>query len=506
MSATARDVTDIIQSAQIEVERHHYQEALSEYNKLVDFYNQGERDAAMCEGFLRGGNCYMLLNNYLEAIKFYILALKEAERVDNSEVWNSCMSNIGVLYARMNNYPQARRYFSGAMDKAINEKDSVRAAVAISNLLLLSCKSQDATMARRYLWLNEHYPLPSKAENNFYRSYALGMIGKVDRNYDVALFYLSKANETVSINNLDPMTLIDIHQEEADIYRLQHQFDNASASLQRAIDIANSCDRYRLSELYKMMAAIYQESGDSEQAERYRNLFVETTDTSSEWHDYVMASDEINRYEKEMNDHHISTLKTTIDSRTMWLIITLVALCVFVAMLCVIVRYNRKLKLSFKTLIKNHDEISRQNELNRQRLQEILELKKKAPSSGTVELDQEQSLEIINNVNRVMEDIDVISNPDFSINELAGLVGSNPKYVSLALNSVYNKNFKTILTECRVREACRRLVDEEHYGNLTISAIAESVGYKAQSSLVLAFRKTIGMTPSEYKRESRKID
>ena len=115
-------------------------------------------------------------------------------------------------------------------------------------------------------------------------------------------------------------------------------------------------------------------------------------------------------------------------------------------------------------------------------------------------LSEEQVTRLLEKVNSVLEDVSVISRDDFSLAMLAKMVGSNTKYVSMVINDTYGKNFKTYLNEFRIREACRRLSDTQHYGNMTIQAIYEELGYKTASSFVKAFRKINGMTPSQYQK------
>lgn len=67
----------------------------------------------------------------------------------------------------------------------------------------------------------------------------------------------------------------------------------------------------------------------------------------------------------------------------------------------------------------------------------------------------------------------------------------------------YGKNFKTILNECRVREACIRLGDTERYGNITIQGIYESLGYRSASSFNRAFRLVTGMSPSAFLKQAQ---
>ena len=83
---------------------------------------------------------------------------------------------------------------------------------------------------------------------------------------------------------------------------------------------------------------------------------------------------------------------------------------------------------------------------------------------------------------------------------MADLTGSNTKYVSFVINKTYGKNFRTFINEKRIREACKMLADTEHYGNKTIQAVYEEVGYTNAVSFIRAFKKINGMTPAMYKK------
>ena len=79
-------------------------------------------------------------------------------------------------------------------------------------------------------------------------------------------------------------------------------------------------------------------------------------------------------------------------------------------------------------------------------------------------------------------------------------VKSNTKYVSFVINETYGKSFKTYLNEYRIAEACRRLVDQDNYGNLQSGQFIRNSDSRQPLGFVAAFRKVIGMTPSEYKK------
>ena len=88
-------------------------------------------------------------------------------------------------------------------------------------------------------------------------------------------------------------------------------------------------------------------------------------------------------------------------------------------------------------------------------------------------LDAVRLREIADAGSALMDEGQQFCNPDFNLDMLSGLVGSNNKYVSQAINETFGKNFSAYINEYRVNLACRRLADPQHYGNFTVKAIGE---------------------------------
>lgn len=105
-------------------------------------------------------------------------------------------------------------------------------------------------------------------------------------------------------------------------------------------------------------------------------------------------------------------------------------------------------------------------------------------------------------IDDIMQNTEEFCSIDFSLDKLAKMVNSNTTYVSQTINESYGKSFNTYVNEYRVREARKRLTDYEHYGNLTIKAISESVGYKSQTTFIKVFKEITGMTPSMFQKMS----
>ncbi len=114
-------------------------------------------------------------------------------------------------------------------------------------------------------------------------------------------------------------------------------------------------------------------------------------------------------------------------------------------------------------------------------------------------LSDDEKLALKARIQQVLERVDVVCEQSFCLNQLAELCDSNPKYVSQVINELYGCNFTSLVSSLRVKEACRRMADKENYGNLSLEGIAFSVGFKSRVTMYQAFKKFMGMTPTDYR-------
>lgn len=124
------------------------------------------------------------------------------------------------------------------------------------------------------------------------------------------------------------------------------------------------------------------------------------------------------------------------------------------------------------------------------------------PASARPQPDEAAQTALLEKIDAVMRTSDEIYSEDFSILRLAELVGSNRNYVSQVINDRKQCNFNVMLNEYRIKEACRRLLDNANYGSYTIEGIARSVGFKSRSYFASVFRDITGLTPSAYQKMS----
>ncbi len=132
----------------------------------------------------------------------------------------------------------------------------------------------------------------------------------------------------------------------------------------------------------------------------------------------------------------------------------------------------------------------------------IPEMRQKYQSSS---LANDDKAILQSRISNIFENTEEIYEEDFNMQKLAKLVGSNYKNVSQVINELMGKNFNQLLNEHRIQEACRRFNNPAVYGNYTVEAIGNSVGYSSRSTFVTQFKMVTGLTPSEFQKMSKNI-
>lgn len=121
------------------------------------------------------------------------------------------------------------------------------------------------------------------------------------------------------------------------------------------------------------------------------------------------------------------------------------------------------------------------------------------------------SLYLIENIQRMSENdiikkikryIDENLNKNLDLVNIAELYGFSYHYLSAYFNKHSKEGFSEYLNKVRIDRAKHMLQKT----NMSISSISEEVGYSEQSYFCKVFKKIVGLTPSNYRRKSRKED
>lgn len=244
-----------------------------------------------------------------------------------------------------------------------------------------------------------------------------------------------------------------------------------------------------LYQVYDMLTKYWQQAGNSEMMKHYDYLRLLTKEKLNQ--ESKLSQVQQSRFVRQLNQVsdqlRMETAKKRASQR--FTIIVSIALVVILIMIIVLWRMYRRQGRYVDLLYQRNQQLIKGNQL--------LLPEKKDNDSGT-----ELPAGIIEAIERVMQDTPTVCSHDFSMARLCDLSGYSRTYVSQAIRRHYGTNFNGLLNSYRIREACRRLADREHYANLTIEAIADSLGYASRSNFSQVFKRVTGLSASEYQKKA----
>ncbi|MEM9361898.1 MAG: helix-turn-helix domain-containing protein [Bacteroidota bacterium] len=121
------------------------------------------------------------------------------------------------------------------------------------------------------------------------------------------------------------------------------------------------------------------------------------------------------------------------------------------------------------------------------------------PKSYLKKIDSQRFALTNNELQRVMEEDHLYRDSDLSLDLLASRLGVRKHFLSQMLNDNLKKTFHQYVNEYRIDEACRMLIQEQHF---SIEAIGYEVGFSSRSAFFATFKKIKGTTPSKYRTKT----
>lgn len=115
-------------------------------------------------------------------------------------------------------------------------------------------------------------------------------------------------------------------------------------------------------------------------------------------------------------------------------------------------------------------------------------------------LDSEQMLEYKNRLEQIMQTQKLFLKPDLTLPKLAQAVDCSVNHLSQVINAGFGMSFFDYLNQYRIEQAKELL--KWHDGQCAaILNVAFAVGFNSNSAFYAAFKKRVGRTPAQYRRD-----
>jgi len=474
---------------------------------------------------------------------------------DERQLSIGCMATMGnYLQYKYLNYPKSYKYLSKAVK--LSEQYGYDSIADFANLSLANLYGTFADMTGHQAFVDTSIVLLKKAFNIAYRiqdwegvvNAAYDMVSSLKGRPDIDLSAI--AHEIELLNNVPRTTpylaytqayylmekamreqdynkaleQIEIMHDSLDgnneAFRLNYYGDKAKVLLamkqyQQALQCINVlqdvCDNGGhldlLAQVYNTKSLIYNAQGDKSNGDKYMLEALQIKEKLLNEHQLVAISS-MPLLEQINEDHRAMQVMAQQRDRQY---LTIVIISGF---LIVVMGFLFWLSILYKRLREEHEQLylKMQQMLKTGDIQYIADVEPEVKEADIDTTENEVSTrpsnatndEIEIKIKQAMLDNDLICSYDFSIKELANAIGEKERDVSQVINDKYHCNFNNFLAVYRVREACRRIDAGGEYDQLTIEAIANSVGIKSRTNFAVVFKRVTGLSPSEYIRIAHK--
>ena len=479
--------------------------ALIYYNVLSDRHNTalGKEDRRLCvDAMLSAAGIYYEMFDYGKAMELLLRCTKACDTDWLRGELADAYRIIGNIYSTHADYERGSAFYHKSLALADSIGDNSLRMKALNNLIGACSLEGDLKSARRhYARLATIKTADPLYEYDLIIDGALIAAADGDEKsaaaaYRDAAAYAARHTLGIKYSGAAYSCLGALFRQSGQIDSALHylHLNEAAARESHQTDL--------LSETLDGLWQLYAEKGERELSQQYRDEYLEVSSEIFNQREFNNLKNAEFMYELERNAETIDTLnrqktesaaRLAAQRRVLWAVS--VASLIVLGLLVVIYFQKKVLSKAYADLFEKNRASLEAEQAYRHRLRELERDRGSVVSDAMPDRVREQ---LSRRIRDIMERIDVICDPDFSASRLAEMVESNSTYVSLVVNEMYGKNFRTVLNECRIKESMKRLADRETYGNYTIKAIAESVGYKSQSNFITVFRKYAGITPSMY--------
>lgn len=462
---------------------------------------------------------FSYLTDFFDYTKAYECALK-AEDIcqDNNFTMPEVDWAFGLFYymmAKIGNdntlYDSAYEFVKKSFDDAINTDNCSYANIAFSNIVDLSSRLGKINELQKQYDIYKNFcnknPSFKKFNLKFYdfeQALTLKEYKKAEQAAD-SLIILSKENG---------------HYHEYTALKCKYKFYYETGRLDEAVNMLDQARKiiYKNNlkdakiELSEEYVKCYKKKNDKVNEIKYRDEYLKLRDSAISFQQMtalgkISMESDIKQLEDDLSEMEYAEKRNTLIAinATIFLIVTLI-------FLILMIKKNRKLAETIKTLYKKNEQIMEADTNDPAMLfntdncdeedDKKEENKEESEKYKLSNLKEEDKDALVNKILEIMKETEIICSLDFDMKRLAKLTNSQYPYVSQVINERYDCNFNSFLNKYRIREACRRFSDIDNYGNYTVEAISESVGFRSRTSFTSVFKKITGLTPSSYRKEA----
>lgn len=451
---------------------------------------------------------YFNSTNYKKIITLDDEYLKVGLEIKDYEKLSHIHRLKGAAYSELGLYNKANE----ELDQAIQYADKMESgsnkqhakSVIFGNRashLMKRTNSQDSVFA----YINKSIAAAEKIseENDYFISKKYSLIAYSyiilaseyfkDGNTSLAQNYYLKA---LKIHDARPVPLVEkvvLFNELSFFYYDQKSYDRAITYAEQGLELEKTASFPQLRrDLFETLSKSYLELHQTENSKTYLNLFTNLNDS-------------ITNIDKKAVDTALSTTVSKQEKRHLddasrkRLIYILFSLALVIIGVTFFFFYKnkkqqqiRKIESVLEKLKSKHaislDVLARENE--QLKVEEKIEEEKALIPAET----EKRLLKKLHE----FEAKELFLERKVSLSFVAAEIESNTKYLSYLIKHHKGKDFNTYINDLRIEYIVKKINDDPVYRQYKINVLAEETGFSSHSKFATIFKKTVGVSPSEF--------
>lgn len=260
----------------------------------------------------------------------------------------------------------------------------------------------------------------------------------------------------------------------------------------------NAFYRYQL---YEKLYEAYVSTGNYSRAldyyKKFHNEFVNIFDVEHERAiNELRVQYETEKQEKEIHEKELALLK-----QKQKLNITLFLFFLLIGVLAALIIGQRRKNRHYRQIVRQQHELIQKEKAIEQLSH--LQCPESTMCDTTAQLSDEKELKLFAAIEWLMKSERIYRDRNITIKKTAERLSTNHSYLSKAINEQGGMTFSQYVNSYRISEA-RRLLSESD-NDIQIKELAYMLGFSTPETFSASFKKVVGMLPSKFREETRKM-
>lgn len=448
---------------------------------------------------------------YDRALETGLSLLDSAEKSRNDYLLMKANSALSHYYLRIENYSKSLNYCLKGLHFILKLKKTQYIYPKIDEIARMTAKLNDPKGALKiyafFLEIEKQLPpagsyiLASVHSNmaNIYMS-----VGE----HEKALTHISKALEINFENNYlfrIPRALT----VQAELYLQIQDTARAISDYEKSIEAAENIDAFDVVKRNSyVLGQLYEKTRQISKSDDYKSLYQAISDSlfTNEKEQKIIILETKRKIKEVLQNKKILELENTAQ-RAKFRAIIMVLVLLFVISSISIYSYLKVRKKNRLLLLRTIDLAEIQlrmsekiNGFQHMETQWSVERKSADIPKTQPRIDKEITNIILTKLEK-LEKEHFFLDPNCNLHQLSEQLKTNPKYLSQVINQEKKSNFNNYINELRINYLLPKLLKDIEFRNGKLSYIAFSLGYNNLNTFNAAFKKRLGILPSNFINE-----